>query len=241
MFKRSKTAQSANIEQAQGLTLQVSNDTPAFVFPPQVVDSLRHMTSWLMRNRPISASTALIAALPEEGVTYSALALAATLAHDLPMSICVVELNWYRPGMKTILGDFSGPGLAALFTENALPQQVTVSTKTPNLSLIPAGDLPAPQRTIVARSSKLRDAIGELSKSFNYVVLDIPAITLTSDAIPLASLANDCLLVIRQGVAPLSEVKRSLSDVDHLHMLGVILNKTHYDLPKRLQGLAQMP
>ena len=241
MFKRSKTAQSVNPEQAEGLALQVTSDSPAYVFPPHVVDSLRHMTSWLMRDRPMSAGTALIATLPEEGVTYSALALATTLAHDLPGNICVVELNWYRPGMKTILGEFDNPGLAALFTTDASLQQLVVTTTTPNLSLIPAGDLPAPQRTIVARSNKLRDTIGELSKLFNYVVLDIPAITLTSDAIPLATLAGDCLLVIRQGVTPLSEVKRALADMDHLHILGVILNKTHYDLPKRLLGLAQTP
>jgi Mrp family chromosome partitioning ATPase len=239
MFKRSKTAQSVNPEQAEGLALQVTSDSPAYVFPPHVVDSLRHMTSWLMRDKPMSASTALIATLPEEGVTYSTLALATTLAHDLPGKICVVELNWYRPGMKTILGELNSPGLAGLFTDNASLQQLIVTTTTPNLSLIPAGDLPAQQRTIVARSSKLHDTIDELSKSFNYVVLDIPAITLASDAIPLATLAGDCLLVIRQGVTPLSEVKHALADMDHLHILGVILNKTHYDLPKRLHGLAQ--
>ena len=241
MSKRSKTAQSANTEHATGLTLQVTNDSLATVFPSQVVDSLRHMTSWLMRDKPLSATTALIATLPEEGVTYSTLALAATLAHDLPGNICVVELNWYRPGMKTILGEFNSPGMAALFTDNASTQEVLTTTLTPNISLIPAGNLPMEQRTIVARSSKLGNAIDELGKQFRHVVLDIPAITLTSDAIPLAALAGDCLLVIRQGVTPLSEVKRALADMDHLHILGVMLNKAHYDLPKRLQGLAQTP
>lgn len=241
MFKRSKAAQSINPDQAEGLALQVTSDSPAYVFPPHVVDSVRHMTSWLMRDTSMSASTALIATLPEEGVTYSTLALALTLAHDLPGNVCAVELNWYRPGMKTILGEFNTPGLAARFTDNVLPQQLAFTTTTPNLSLIPAGELPVQQRTIVARSSKLRDTIGELGRLFDYVLLDIPAITLTSDAIPLATLAGDCLLVIRQGVAPLSEVKRALADMDHLHILGVILNKTHYDLPKRLHGLAQTP
>jgi Mrp family chromosome partitioning ATPase len=241
MLKRSKTAQSASTEHATGLTLQVSSDSPATVFPSQVVDSLRHMTSWLMRDKPLSAKTALIATLPEEGVTYSALAMATTLAHDLPGNVCVVELNWYRPGMKTLLGEFNSPGLAALFTDNASPQQVIATTLTPNIALVPAGNLPIEQRTVVARSSKLRDAIDELGKQFTHVVLDIPAITLTSDAIPLAALADDSLLVIRQGVTPLSEVKRALADMDHLHILGVMLNKTHYDLPKRLQGLAQTP
>jgi receptor protein-tyrosine kinase len=241
MFKRSKPAQPADPLAIGGLSLQITSESTAHIFPAQAVNAYRHMTSWLTRNTPLPGMLAFIAALPEEGVTYSALALATMLAHDMPVSICVVETNWYRPGMKKMLGEFDGPGLAALFNDNATLPQMTVTTTTPNLSLIPAGELALPQRAIAARSDKLRDTLTELTGRFNYVVLDIPAITLTSDAIPLATLAGDCLLVVRQGVTPMSVVKHALADVNHLHMLGVVLNKTHYDLPSRLQALAQTP
>jgi Mrp family chromosome partitioning ATPase len=67
--------------------------------------------------------------------------------------------------------------------------------------------------------------------------MDVPAIRLTSDAIPIASLGNACCVVIQQGVTTVEDVKRSLDELDHLSILGVVLNKTHINTPKRLVDL----
>ena len=58
-----------------------------------------------------------------------------------------------------------------------------------------------------------------------------------SDAIALASLGTACCLIIRQGVTPVSSVRRALDDVKHLPMLGVMLNQNRTMLPRWVQAL----
>ena len=68
-------------------------------------------------------------------------------------------------------------------------------------------------------------------------MLDIPAVSATNDAVPLASLGDACCLVVHQGVTPIEKVRSTLDEIDHLTVLGVIMNKTHNYTPSFLLNL----
>jgi Mrp family chromosome partitioning ATPase len=74
--------------------------------------------------------------------------------------------------------------------------------------------------------------IEDLSKEFDHLILDIPAIRATNDAVPLASLGDACCLVIRQGVTTAEDVRLTLDEIDHLPILGVILNRVRLKTPR---------
>jgi len=76
-----------------------------------------------------------------------------------------------------------------------------------------------------------------LSAQFDYLVLDIPAIKLTSDAIPLAAHGSAACLVVRQGVTPIADAQRALDDVQQLNMLGVVMNRVRVQTPRVILGL----
>ena len=48
---------------------------------------------------------------------------------------------------------------------------------------------------------------------------------------PLASLSDACCLVIRQGVTPVEDVRLALDEIEHLTILGTVLNQAHYATP----------
>jgi Mrp family chromosome partitioning ATPase len=254
------------------LTLRTATGAALYTFPDGVVDSMRHMATSLMYKGALPARISMVAALREEGVTYTTLALATTLAYDLAVRVCVVELNWWSPVIKTQplqdmdqapatsrksrrakpkqseiqlavattahLPAAAGPaGLAAVLMEYMSLDEALVQTAMPNLALLPAGDLTLAQRPAMARSDALKACINQLSRRFDHIVLDIPAILATSDAIALASLGTSCCIVVRQGVTPVSSVRRALDDVKHLPMLGVILNQANTKLPRWVRAL----
>ena len=254
------------------LTLRTANGAALYTFPAEVVDSMRHMATSLMYKGALPARISMVAALREEGVTYTTLALATTLAYDLAVRVCVVELNWWSPGIKTqaLQGMDQAPatprrsrrakpkqsevqpaeameadslaavgtaGLAAVLTGSAPLDEALVQTALPNLALLPAGDLTLAQRPAMARSDALKACIDRLGRRFDHIMLDIPAILATSDAIALASLGSACCIVVRQGVTPASNVRRALDDVKHLPMLGVILNQADTKLPRWVRAL----
>jgi Mrp family chromosome partitioning ATPase len=200
-------------------------------FPPDVVTSLRHMVTRLTRGAELPARISVIAALREEGVTYITVALAATMATDLEATICAVELNWWWPGMSTLLSGTESPGLAGVLAGQSTLDDALIATNLPNLSLLPAGDLPIEWRPVVARGAALAELIYQMHDRFQYLVLDIPAVRATSDAIALAGLGAACCLVLRQGATPAMEVRTALDDVSNLSMLGVVMNRVRIATP----------
>src|SRR5215218_4774315 len=81
------------------LTLRTAEGTPLYTFPYDVVTNIRHMETTLIYKGAFPARMSVISALREEGVTYTTLALATTLAFDLAVRVCVVELNWWSPSI----------------------------------------------------------------------------------------------------------------------------------------------
>jgi len=150
-----------------------------------------------MRDKGMAGRLSMVSALRGEGVTFSSLAMATTLSHDFSQRVCYVDLNWWWPAPQmTVLKQLS-QGIAGILNNNAELEDVLVRTGFTNLCLLPAGQLPPEQRPIVARSFALKQVVMQLSDKFDTLVLDIPAILATSDAMPLAAQGETCLVVIR--------------------------------------------
>jgi len=217
--------------EAPPLEVKAADGTVLASFPNEVIVPLRHMVSRLMQANAWPAQVSVIAALREEGVTHTATAIAATIASDWNKTVAVIELNWYTPGLATLLNTTTSTGVAGLLTEGELDAAL-IATALPNLFFLSAGELSAEQRPMVSRGAALAAIVAQVKQRFDLVLLDIPAVLTTSDAIPLASLGAACLIVARQGVTPKSKVQAALDDVKHLPMLGVVLNRVKLKTPR---------
>lgn len=235
--KQPKVKAEKLVVEAEPLSLQNADGSPLVTFSAEVVQNFRRMITRLANASQLPVRLTMMATYPEEGVTYTSLALATTLAHDWRTRVCVVELNWHRPGLLKLVPGLTSPGLATVIEGTAQLDDALVSTSVEGLTLLPAGDLMFGKRTSVARSAELAKLIDQLALKFDRLVLDIPAIRLTSDAIPLAALGNAACLVVRQGVTPAADIKRALDDVGNLPMLGVVLNRVHTFTPRVILDL----
>jgi Mrp family chromosome partitioning ATPase len=257
MFKRNKQA----IDYGNVLSVRTPTSTLQRTFDADVIQSIRYMSTELTLNSDLPPRVALIAALRGEGVTHTAVALGLTLANDTGASVCVIELNWWSPGMITLLdpklsalnagkkgrkknepltsstslADY--PGLSKALSGEISLDEAIIHTDLPNFDLIPAGELPITKRPSTARGASLRQTLDELSARYDHLLLDIPAVRATSDSIALASLANACIVVAHQGATSTASVQKALDDVKSLTMLGVVLNKVSISMPNWLLSL----
>lgn len=215
------------------LTITAQDGGPLMAFAPDAVESLRHMVTRLGLQEALPSRLTLTSALRQEGVTYTARALGSTLANDLLTKVCVVELNWWWPAADMAHLAQNG-GLAAVLLGETTLDKAIIPTGRSNLSLLPAGHLPMFNRPIAARSAALRDTIDELGRHFDHLILDVPAVLATSDAMALAALGGACCLVVRQGVTSVEKVRSALDDVQKLPMLGVVMNRVHIATPASL-------
>lgn len=230
------------------LSLTNASGEPLLVFQPEVVAPLRRMVTLLASDGKLPGRLGLVSALREEGVSYTSLALATIFANDLAGSVCLVELNWDWPALRSLAarGAASLPaedagagrdGLAAVLTGNCDLQDALAPTGLPNLMLLPAGQLPQAGREAFVRGARLRETVAQLSERFEHVLLDVPAIAATSDAIALARLASGVILVVRQGVTPRRTVAAALDDLKTCNVLGVVLNRAKVATPAKLLKL----
>lgn len=213
------------------LQLLAQRSSAIYHLPLNLIHSLRHMVTKLNRGQQMPAKLAVVSALRQEGVSFVTQALATLMAHDLSRRICLIELNWWWPSAPMREWASHHPGLLPLLHGEMTWEAAVVQTNHPQLSILPAGAIPAAQRPVLARSYALQGMIAELSKEFDHLIFDVPAILTTSDAIPLASLADACCVVVQQGISSRATVKRALQEIDHLPMLGVVMNRVQVATP----------
>ncbi len=236
MFKRIRKSREQSPELASPLTLATENGKAKLSFPPEIVNSMRYMTTRLMYKDKLPPRLAFVSPLRQEGVTYISRAVAVTMANDLNADVCVVELNWWWPDTTLELDSTSG-GLAAVLSGDISLDDAIVRTEMPNLAILPSGSMALEQRPVWARHTHLKELINDLGGLFNHLVLDIPAILATNDSIPLASLANACCLVVNQGVTSAESARLALDEISHLQLAGVVMNKVKVSTPSWLLNL----
>lgn len=213
------------------LQLLAQRSGAIYHLPLDLVHSLRHMVTKLNRAQQLPAKLAVVSALRQEGVSFVTQALATLMAHDLSRRICLVDLNWWWPSAPMQELAHYHPGLLPVLHGIMPWEAAVIPTNHPQLFILPAGLIPATQRPVLARGTALQTAIAELSKGFDHLIFDVPAILSTSDAIPLASLGDACCVVVQQGISNRGTVKQALQEIDHLPTLGVVMNRVQVATP----------
>lgn len=199
---------------------------------PEAVSGMRQMLTRMVTSGQWPQAVALTSALRGEGVSHSALALSAVLSQDTSMPVCLVDTNWYWPSVPVA----ESPGLAAVLNGEVELDRALVQVQNSQLMLLPAGQMPQGRRVIAARSPEMKAVIEELRGRFEYLVLDVPSVLATSDAIALAGLADATCLVVHQGVTPAATVQEALGVIKHLPVAGVIMNRVRVHMPAALAG-----
>jgi len=218
------------------LIIRTEDGKNEMVYPAEVVESLRKAISRLISKKSLPNRLSIVSALQQEGVTYLTRALALIIANDLNTSVCAVELNWWRPDKSLILPE-GNKCLAGMLIEEGKIEDALLRTNKPNYSILPAGRMAVAERPVWARSDLLKEALFKLGEQYEYLLLDIPAILVTNDAVPLASLGDACCLVVNQGVTSVEKVRLALDEIDHLTILGVLLNKVKTATPAQVLNL----
>ncbi len=225
-----------------GLAILDVDGNRIHVTPTRVASALRYFLARVELHSPegLPYRLALTAALVGEGVSFVTRSLAAVIAYDTEASVVVVDLNWRQP--KPAAADGSAPpdrplAMADVVERDVPIADVIVPTANPRLSLISAGELPVARRPSVAAGKALGEALDELQEKFDHLLLDLPPVLATSEAMNLSQLADSYVLVVRQGSTSDGQVEAALEEMQGADVLGVILNRFESHIPRRLRRL----
>lgn len=214
----------------EALSLPLSDGKAGLSWRVETLEQVRYLLARIQQDQPLPRRLALTAALSGDGVTFTSYALAASIAHDLDRHTCIVDLNWHRP--------YPSPLLAAREKVKTLPVEGLNASLYPsgwsNLWLLHFGSVAPAQRAALARSRRLAEVLDGLEKRFDALVLDLPAVLLTSDSVPLAALADGIGLVVRQGATPAQDAQAALAALRSKPVFGTVINRAKFATPRLL-------
>jgi Mrp family chromosome partitioning ATPase len=131
----------------------------------------------------------------------------------------------------------SRPTLADAIESDVRLDDIIIPTTNPRLSMVQAGGVPVARRPALAQGRPLASLLDQLDERFDHVLLDLPPVLASSDAMNLAQLADAYVLVVRQGSTSEAQVEAAVDELQGGETLGVILNRFDSDIPRRLRRL----
>lgn len=164
-------------------------------------------------------------AKPGEGKSFSALNLAATLAHNGLARAVLVDIDPKPGSITTLLGLEGRPGLFDLAENPAMrPDEVVVTTAIRDLSILPLGTRGSAPGGI---SRKLAAGIERIARRFagQIVILDAPPCLATSEPSALAPMVGIIAMVVEAERTQREELEHALELVRTCPNVMLLLNK----------------
>ncbi len=200
-------------------------------------DSLQQLGG-LVRDIDVEAgrprALALTSAVRDEGVSTTAMALAASLVSEHGLRVLLVDANLRAPALHRLAGVAQAPGLSELLEEGSTWQGAGHARAEGPTVLTAGGAVEPPVRLL--RSDALSARLAELAPSFDWVLFDCPPVNAYPDAAEIAAACTATVLVVRSGRTRreiVIDAKRRLEQAG-ARVAGVVLNRRRYYIPEAL-------
>ena len=232
--------------------VQVSLDTPSALFTPDrpsldprlvaVVDSqspiaeqFRKLRSAIIHTRNGAPPRAIMitSALANEGKTFVAANLAASIAKGIHERVLLVDCDFRRPEVHNYFGIKAPVGLSAYLRGDAELSRLFVKTSVEKLSLLPMG-APPPNPSELTASEKMKALMAEMKGRYpdRYLVIDSTPLVPTTEPSILASQVDGVVLVIRAEKTSRDMVEKALESLASVRVLGIVLNDVRPAFPQ---------
>ena len=163
-------------------------------------------------------------AIQGEGKTTTAANVAFSIARN-NNRVLLIDMDLRRPRVHRLLKLSSVPGLTNFLGGFNSIEEVLHRGVYPNLDVICAGTIPPNPSELVA-SANMATFLTELQKGYDFIIIDSPPVGVVSDALPLLSLVDGMVLVVRSRFTNHKELKKVIDQVNFIHgkILGVVMN-----------------
>lgn len=172
-------------------------------------------------------------AVSGEGKSKTSCNLSYALA-EAGKKVLLLDGDLRLPTIAAKLGLRRSPGLTNLLVSNEDHHSaIQHCADIPGMDVIVAGES-APNPSELLGSGVMAELIRTLSEEYEYIIIDLPPITVVSDALVLSQLLHGVIMVVRKDQASerlLAEAMRQIQMVG-LRVLGFVFNGTHSQTDK---------
>ncbi|MBF0327743.1 MAG: CpsD/CapB family tyrosine-protein kinase [Nitrospirae bacterium] len=170
-----------------------------------------------------------------EGKTISAISLAYALYNETNLNVLLVDGNLQRPKLHELFNVEQSPGLSDFVLEGSV--NVFRETEFERLMVMPAGTKIS-NTLDVFRATDFGEKMAMLRDKFDYVIVDSSSILGSSDTSVAAQKFDGVVFVLECEKTKWEVLQMAVDKVVKLrgHVLGVVMNKRKYYIPRFLYG-----
>lgn len=183
-------------------------------------------------------------AMPGDGKTFTSINLALSFAMEKDLSVVLVDADVAKAHLSRIFGIQNDKGLMDLLRDEHLDaESLIMPTDVPGLSLLPAGKTSETATEMLA-SARMESIATQISaRNPNRIVLfDSAPLLVTSEAMAMANVVGQIVMVVRAGVTPQSAVLDAIELLGEGKSIGLVLNQTDEQVrPGYYQYYGQKP
>ncbi len=175
----------------------------------------------------------ITSSVQSEGKSSTACNVAYALA-EAGAKVLLLEADLRKPTVASKLGLARTPGLTNVLVSRAnMEDLIQHPPVAPELSVITCGEIP-PNPSELLSSNRMASLMEELRKIYDYVVMDLPPVTVVSDALAVSKLLDGVVVVVRSSVSDqnmLAEAMRQLRMVN-VRILGFVYREQGFGKKK---------
>lgn len=171
-------------------------------------------------------SILICSAQPDEGKTFCAVNLALSLASEKDVEILLVDGDFPKPEILSILGLEGGAGLIDAIADPALdPESLVIHTDIERLSVLPAGRH-VNNATELLASERTREVLAALAGADRrrLVIFDSPPALMASPATVLATHVGQLVMVVRADRTTEADLREAVGLLSGCDDISLILN-----------------
>lgn len=160
-----------------------------------------------------------------EGKTVTTVNLAFVMAELRHLNVLVLDGDFRRHSLATMLNISPAPGLAEMIQGQAELQDVLKPTCLPNLHVIASGSTGQSNAAELLSSERAAEIFKQFRQQYHYVLVDTPPTNTFTDAGIIGQLCDAVLMVIRMNRTPEPFAKRAVRilQANNIDIAGCIL------------------
>ena len=165
-------------------------------------------------------------AAPDEGKTFCAINLALSMASEKDVEVLLVDGDFSKPEILSILGLEGGKGLTDAIAEpGADPESYVIQTNVERLSVLPAGSQ-CNNVTELLASQRTRQVFDALTagRPNRIVIFDSPPVLMASPASILANKVGQIVMVVRADKTKETDLREAVGLLSGCEHLSLMLN-----------------
>lgn len=143
--------------------------------------------------------------------------------------VCLVEGDMRAPTFKSRLKLQSTSGLSHVLAAMGTDMKSLMATALhENLRVISAGEIP-PNPAELLGSTRMTQFIALLREMFDYIIIDLPPITVVADALAVSGVLDGMIVVVEEGTTTRRELADAMQRLEVIKdkILGFVVTRAH--------------